>query len=47
MTKLLQARRVLTEPAGFSPLVKSVYQKLFVFFLNQNICCGYSKEPSQ
>ena len=21
--------------------------KLFPFFLNQNICCGYSKEPSQ
>ena len=19
----------------------------FAFFLNQNICCGYSKEPSQ
>ena len=27
--------------------VKSVYQKIFFFFLNQNICCGYSKEPSQ
>ena len=21
--------------------------KLFFLFLNQNICCGYSKEPSQ
>ena len=21
--------------------------KLFFFFRNQNICCGYSKEPSQ
>ena len=28
-------------------LVKSVYQKLIFLFLNQNICCGYSKEPSQ
>ena len=22
-------------------------EKLFILFLNQNICCGYSKEPSQ
>ena len=22
-------------------------RKLFILFLNQNICCGYSKEPSQ
>ena len=30
------------------PSVKSVYQKKYFFlFLNQNICCGYSKEPSQ
>ena len=30
------------------PLVKSVYQKTILLFLNQNICCGYSKEePSQ
>ena len=29
------------------PLVKSAYQKIFFLFLNQNICCGYSKEPSQ
>ena len=26
---------------------KSVYKKIFFSFLNQNICCGYSKEPSQ
>ena len=25
------------------PLIKSVFQKI-IFFLNQNICCGYSKE---
>ena len=32
------------------PLVKSVLRvgskNLFFLFLNQNICCGYSKEPS-
>ena len=27
-------------------LVKSAYQNFFYLFLNQNICCGYSKEPS-
>ena len=31
------------------PLVtcKSALLKFFFLFLNQNICCGYSKEPSQ
>ena len=29
------------------PLVKSVYQKIIFLFLNQYICCEYSKEPSQ
>ena len=29
------------------PLVKSAYKKIAFLFLNQNICCGYSKEPSQ
>ena len=29
------------------PLDKSAYQKIIFLFLNQNICCGYSKEPSQ
>ena len=28
------------------PLVKS-NKKLFFVFLNQNICCGYSKEPKE
>ena len=28
-------------------LVENAYQKLFFLFLNQNICCGYSKEVSQ
>ena len=31
----------------FRPLVKSAYPKIFFLFLIQNICCGYSKEPSQ
>ena len=31
----------------FRSLVKSVYQKIIFLFLNQNIFCGYSKEPSQ
>ena len=29
------------------PLVMSGYQKITFLFLNQSICCGYSKEPSQ
>ena len=28
-------------------LVKSGQQKINFSFLSQNICCGYSKEPSQ
>ena len=32
---------------SFRPLVKSAYQKIFFLFLNQNLCCGYSKELSQ
>ena len=28
------------------PVVKSAYQKIFFLFSNQNICCGYLKEPS-
>ena len=30
----------------YTPLVKCITKKKFLF-LNQNICCGYSKEPSQ
>ena len=26
--------------------VKNAYQKIIFLFLNQNICCGYLKEPS-
>ena len=32
------------EPRG---QIRVCYEKLFFLFLNQNICCGYSKEPSQ
>ena len=33
---------------AFRTLVKSVEPKFYFFlFLNQSICCGYSKEPSQ
>ena len=31
----------------FRPPDKRAYLKLFFLLLNQNICCGYSKEPSQ
>ena len=34
-------------PIGGGPKVKSAYQNFFFLFLNQNICCGYSKKPSQ
>ena len=29
------------------PTDKSAYQKIIFLFLNQNRCCGYSKEPSR
>ena len=32
--------------AANRPPDKSAYGKLFFLFLSQNICCGYSKEPS-
>ena len=28
------------------PLVKSVYQKINFLISLENICCGYSKDPS-
>ena len=31
----------------YRTLDKRAYQKIIFLFLNQNICCGYSKEPSQ
>ena len=40
-------RRKSLQASKDRPLVKSAYQKLTFLFLNQNICCGYSKEPSQ
>ena len=29
------------------PLVRVCNEKLIFLFVNKNICCGYSKEPSQ
>ena len=29
------------------PQDKSAYLKIIFLFVNQNICCGYSKEPSR
>ena len=40
-------KKVLISIIIEGPLVKSVYQKIIFLFLNQNICCGHSKEPSQ
>ena len=31
----------------YRPLVKHAYQIFFFVFINQNVCCGYAKEPSQ
>ena len=31
----------------YGPPDKSVMKNYFFVYLNQNICCGYSKEPSQ
>ena len=31
---------------GYRTFVKSAYQKLIFLVLNQNLCCGHSKEPS-
>ena len=35
------------EPSLTGPQIRVRNRKLFFLFLNQNICCGYSKEPSQ
>ena len=44
MTSLsLLAGRTIVRPF----LAKIVYQKIIFLFLNQNICCGYSKESSE
>ena len=34
-------------PTTDRPLVQSAYQNITFLFLNQNIYCGYLKEPSQ
>ena len=44
----LYINMVLKQKINYNrPLVKIELQKIFFLFLNQNICCGYSKEPSQ
>ena len=47
-TKILVSINVqeLTHAEGKAP-DKSAYLNFFSLFLIQNICCGYSKEPSQ
>ena len=42
--QILQAR--IHEPLS-SLQIRVCNQKLILLFLNQNICCGYSKEPFQ
>ena len=39
--------QIMTVTVNFRPLVKSAYQKIIFLSNNQNICCGYSNEPSQ
>ena len=36
----------LTFPATIIQYNSGAIEKIFFLFLNQNICCGYSKEPS-
>ena len=35
--------KLMVAIAHVRPFVKSVYQKIFFLFLNQNICCGHPK----
>ena len=37
----------LSMPPTEAPRSECVTEKYFFLFLNQNICCGYSKEPSR
>ena len=39
--------KTISSAIVFRTLVKSAYPKIIFLFLNQNICCGYSKERSQ
>ena len=39
--------QIMTVTVNFRPSVKSAYQKIIFLSINQNICCGYSNEPSQ
>ena len=44
---LLTYLRYSLFPNITDPLIRVINWKSFFLFLNQNICCGYSKEPSQ
>ena len=37
----------LQQPPSVGFNLRVCDEKIFFLFLNQNICCGYSKEPSQ
>ena len=48
--ELWQRGRVIKDPEKICSVrtsVKSANESLIFLFLNQNICCAYSKEPSQ
>ena len=52
--EIVKAKAIYTQSAkmyakgNISGLQIRVYnQNIFFLFVNQNICCGYSKEPSQ
>ena len=44
---LLSTMADLRKSQTVRALVKMCNRKIIFLFLNQNICCGYSKEPSQ
>ena len=44
---ITQSGRFFSIVSGQHISVYNVFENYFFLFLNQNICCGYSKEPSQ
>ena len=40
-------RKVFRLQVSQAPQIRVRIGKLFSLFLSQNVCCGYSKEPSQ
>ena len=50
LPKIVKGRKItniLSFESAYRPLDKVHNEKLIFLFLNQNICCGYSKELSQ